>query len=411
MVLGVMQPPSRMWRTLIAAAVSLPMVLGVSACKTGNTAQKLATSTAPTLAGSTEGKCKPGNEASKSLVVEWPMGERAALEGRVARGLVAVRYRNCEMELITNCSVTGAYSYVGVTPKSENVKITNADELYAKIPIGAIRLEGQLARAGELNVDMIQVGRYETDSYRFAESDLSGRCEGATHVVTGLSVGAFVFYSGAGADIGLGVGVKGTGVEAGGGSTASKQVLNRDGDGLACVQDTEREGPPPGCGALLRVEVVPIDRPQPTTTASTTAVGKLTQTDDVAGVDLTTSALDKRIRLLGFTALSGYAVGAAGVLMVVFGLRMNTRYDSETIRSNEIGLPGSDDRAKLIAGYRNSLILVYGGLGGAVLGLSVGLITTIRGNKLRNERKTRLAGFQVTPTPEGGWFGGATWRF
>ena len=107
---------------------------------------------------------------------------------------------------------------------------SNADELYAKIPIGAVRLEGQLARAGELNVDMIQVGRHEAERFHFNQADLSGRCEGATHVVTGLSVGAFVFYSGAGADIGLSGSATGTGISAGAGSTASKEVLNRDGD-------------------------------------------------------------------------------------------------------------------------------------------------------------------------------------
>ena len=91
------------------------------------------------------------------------MGDRAALEGRIKQGLVAVRYRNCEMELISNCSVAGSYRYISVTPKSETVRITNADELYAKIPIGAVKLEGQLERDGALNVDMVLVGRHEAD--------------------------------------------------------------------------------------------------------------------------------------------------------------------------------------------------------------------------------------------------------
>jgi hypothetical protein len=422
-----MQSPSACWRGLVAVAVSLPMVLGVGACKSGNTAQRLADSTAPTLKGSTEGKCRPGNEASKSLVVEWPMGERAALEGRVQRGLVAVRYRNCEMELITNCSVTGTYSYVGVTPKSENVKITNADELYAKIPIGAVRLEGQLARAGELNVDMIQVGRHEADRYHFRETDLSGRCEGATHVVTGLSVGAFVFYSGSGADIGLGAGVKGTGIEAGVGSTASKSVLNRDGDPSACAAPARAQGfdedgaaiasptiagPPVGCGALLRVEVVPIDRPQPTPTASgTPTVTTITQTDKVAGENLTTDSLDRRIKALTFTALSGYLIGASGVLLFVFGIRTNVGYSGDNNNTSVIGAAGSDDRSKYVSRYNTSLGMIYGGLGGVALGFTLGLLTTIRLNKLRNERRTRLAGVEVAPIPGGGAFAGATWRF
>lgn len=387
----------------------MPMILGVTACKSGNAAQKLAQSTAPTLEGST-GKCKPGNEASKSLVVEWPMGDRAALEGRVKSTLVAVRYRNCEMELISNCSVQGNYRFISVTPKSENVKITNADELYAKIPIGAVNLEGKLARDGQLNVDMVLVGRHESSRFRFQTSDLDGRCEGATHVVTGISVGAFVFYSGAGADIGVGVDVKGTGVGAGVGSSASRELLSRDGDLAACIQTDDESGPPPGCGSLLQVEVVPIDRPEMTTSTSATPIGKLTDTNQVAGEDLATDKLDRQIKVMAFTALSGYAVGAAGVLLVVFGLRINNGYN-EDASYDLVGGAGSPERDKFVSRFNASRGMLYGGIGGTVLGLGIGLAATIRAKKLRNERSTRLAGVEVSPVPGGGMFFGSAWRF
>ncbi len=397
-------------RGAVAALLCMPMTLGGLACKGGNAAQRLAQSTAPTLEGST-GKCKPGGEASKSLVVEWPMGDRAALEGRVKDRLVAVRYRNCEMEMITNCSVQGSYRFISVTPKSENVKITNADELYAKIPIGAVKLEGKLARDGELNVDMVLVGRHEADRFRFQQSDLEGRCEGATHVVTGLSVGAFVFYSGAGADIGVGADVKGTGVEVGTGSTASRELLSRDGDLAACVQTDDVTGAPPGCGALLQVEVVPIDRPEPTTTSSTgTGAIGLTNTTAVAGEDLSTDKLDRQIKVMAFTALSGYAVGVAGVLTTVFGIRIASTYTSAA-SGDLIGQADSATRDKYISRFTASQIMLYGGLGGAALGLGIGLWASLRTNKLRNERSTRLAGVDVSPVHGGGLFVGTAWRF
>lgn len=387
------------------------MVLGVSACKSGNTAQKLANSTAPTLEGST-GKCKPGGESEKSLVVEWPMGDRASLEGKVQDRLVAVRYRNCEMELINNCSVAGSYRYISVTPKSETIRITNADELYAKIPIGAVKLEGKLERDGALNVDMVLIGRHESDRFRFQTSDLDGRCDGATHIVTGLSVGAFVFYSGAAADVGVGVGVKGTGVEAGVGSSASSELLSRDGDLSACVLPTGADaivGPPPGCGALLQVEVVPIDRPEVAATTSSSTIGQLTDTTSVKGENLTTDTLDRRIKVATIAALSGYAVGAAGVVVGLLGVRKNSSY-SEDATSTTFGPAGSDERAKYISGYNLSLGMLYGGIGGAVLGFGVGLFASIRGKKLRNERSTRLAGVEVAPIPGGGMVG-ASWSF
>ena len=410
----------QLWRPLVASVVSLPMILGVAACKGGNAAQRLANSTAPTLESVPEGKCKPGSGASKPLVVEWPMAERAALEGKAKQSLVAVRYRNCEMEVINTCSVAGDYAFTSVTPKSENIRITNADELYAKIPVGAVKLEGKLARDGQLNVDMVLVGRYEADRYRFSEVDLNGRCEGATHVVTGMSVGAFEFYSGAGADIGISGGAKGTGIEAGAGSKAHRELLNRDGDPKACgspsqeveigVEEGEeaKAAPPPGCGALIRVEVVPIDFPQPTTTSSSGTVTNLTETNAIAGENMTTGELDRRIKTMAFVALSSYAIATAGVLTFVFGLRINSGYSSE---ATDIGMAGSDERLKYISRYKTSLGMVYGGIGGAVIGIAAGLGSTIHINKLRNERSTRLAGFGISPLPGGGVFAGAAIRF
>ncbi|MFO7567920.1 MAG: hypothetical protein R6X02_35090 [Enhygromyxa sp.] len=399
----------RVLRSSLALLLSLPMVIGTTACKSGNTAQRLAETTAPTLEGST-GKCKPGGEASKSLVVEWPMGDRAALEGRVKERLVAVRYRNCEMELITNCSVQGNYRYISVTPKSENVRITNADELYARIPIGAVKLEGQLARAGELNVDMVLVGRHEASAFRFQVDDLDGRCEGATHVVTGLSVGAFVFYSGAGANIGIAGGVKGTGVEAGAGSTADRQMLSRDGSIEACYgPPTEDGGPPPGCAALLQVEVVPIDRPEVQASSSNTKMGQLTDTTAVAGENLTTDKLDKQIRATAFVTLSGYVIAATGIALGVVGLRLNGTYKADTA-GNEVGIAGTEERAKYVSRFTLSQGFMYGGLAGAVVGLGLGLWGSVRVKKLRNERSTRLAGIELVPSREG-LFLGAQWRF
>ena len=406
---------SRIWHRLVAVGVALPMTLGVAACKTGNAAQKLADSTAPTLEGST-GKCKPGNEGSKSLIVEWPMGDRAALESRVRQGLVAVRYRNCEMELITTCTVAGSYAYTGVTPKSETIKITNADELYAKIPIGAVKLEGKLERDGQLNVDMTLVGRHEADRLYFKQADLSGRCEGATHVVVGLSVGAFEFYSGAGADIGIGGGVKQTEVAAGAGSSATKEILNRDGDPSACAlppataEDGSVIGPPPGCAAGLGVEVVPIDRPEVQATTSSSTVGKLTDTTDVAGENLATNTLDQRIKVMTWLGITGYLAAISGGVVFYLGAARLGGYDENT-SSTDKGEAGSGERDVFISRYTTGQAMFYGGIAGFVVGAGLGLWATVRGKKLRNERTTRLAGVGVSPLPGGGAIAGARWRF
>lgn len=233
-------------------------MLASSACKPGaNAASQIAP--APTMETAGQARCGVHNSTEKPLVVEWPASERGALEARAQRGLVAVRYSGCEMEVLTTCTVDVPYDYLAITPKSESVKIRELDELYATLPVGAVSLESKLDRAGELNVDMKVVGRYESPRVHFDNRDLNGRCEDATHVITGLTTGAFEFYTGASAEIGVGVDVAGS---AGGGASSSsdKEVLNIDGEMEACDGASNADtSPPERCGAVLRVEVVPIE--------------------------------------------------------------------------------------------------------------------------------------------------------
>ncbi len=41
----------------------------------------------------------------------------------------------------------GGYTYTAVTTKTDTIRISNEDELYAAMPIGAVRFEGKLRKA------------------------------------------------------------------------------------------------------------------------------------------------------------------------------------------------------------------------------------------------------------------------
>jgi len=128
------------------------------------------------------------------LIVEWPSADRLTLEARVRKGVVPVRYAGCEMELLEQCSLAGQYAYPALNKQKESLTLRTVDDLYAKLPLGAASLEGQLKSAGELGLAMTMVGRYEwSGSPPFA--DLQGNCEKATHVISALVVGTFDFYA------------------------------------------------------------------------------------------------------------------------------------------------------------------------------------------------------------------------
>lgn len=208
--------------------------------------------------GKQQTKCHVAASVEDPLIVEWPDAERGRLESLARRGPIAVRYQGCEMRLLPQCkSPLGAYRYAPITRKTSTIVIKNEDELYANLPVGAVKLEGKLKTAGSLEVGMVLVGRYETDVGEASKRGFEGDCAGATHVVSALSVGAFTFSAGAGATVGGGVGALGVG--AGGSSAAHKEVLSQDGEMTACrTQEPGATSPPSNCGALLRMELVPL---------------------------------------------------------------------------------------------------------------------------------------------------------
>jgi hypothetical protein len=227
---------------------------GLAAC----TPNLAATAHAPELDRPGETKCGVKKSQSEPLVVEWPSAARAKLEALSRTGVVAVRYQGCEMEVLASCNAPGKYGYTAITPKHDHVAIKNEDDLYAAIPLGAARLEGKLESAGELDVDMAIVGRYASDRAVVRADELQGPdCSKATHVVSALEVGAFDFYAGAGTAVGATATALGAG--GGGSAKASKELLNSDGRMKGCDSASTSDGKPPeGCGAILRLEVVPL---------------------------------------------------------------------------------------------------------------------------------------------------------
>jgi hypothetical protein len=226
----------------------------------GNIASHLATP--PKYEPTDQAKCGVRKSADHPLIVEWPSADRATLEAKAQAGLVAVRYVGCEMEVLHRCKLPGKYGYTAITPKHDAVTIKDSDELYANMPVGAAKLEGTLEKSGQLQVSMTIVGRYEADRASFTPEQLDGAdCERATHVVSGMTTGAFELSAGGSATVGGGASAFGAG--AGGKSTASRETLERDGHEEKCEAGSARAGEPPdGCGAVLRLDLVPLEAPK-----------------------------------------------------------------------------------------------------------------------------------------------------
>jgi hypothetical protein len=206
-----------------------------------------------------QGKCSVRHSQSNPLIVEWPAADRGSLEMRLRKGTAVVRYEGCRMEVLRRCSVPGSsYAYGGFTRKTEQVRMRDADELYANLPVGAARFEAKLQSAEALTVAMTMVGMYESDRDAVGLDEVTGECEGATHIVSGVQVGAYEFFAERSAQVGGSAGLA-SGPAIGGASGAERETLTRDGELQRCEGATADDTvPPEGCGALLRLEVVPL---------------------------------------------------------------------------------------------------------------------------------------------------------
>jgi len=239
----------------VLAAALAAVALLAGACGGGNAASQLVKT--PDFQPKGQTKCGVEKSQSKPLIVEWPSPDRLELENKVAEGLVVVRYVGCEMTVLDRCSVPAMYRYHGATRYQDKVEMKDADDLYANLPVGAAKLEGKLQRSGRLTVDMNLVGRYEAERPSVRAEELQGACDGATHFVYGVTVGAFDFYAGGQADVGGSAGIGNLG--AGAHSQSERESLTKAGDTAACEKATPADKAPPAqCGALLRLEVVPL---------------------------------------------------------------------------------------------------------------------------------------------------------
>jgi hypothetical protein len=216
----------------------------------------------PTFSQFGAGTCKASTGATRPLVIEWPSTDRASLEASSHRGVVVVKVSPCDIEVL-RCRAPGGYAYTPITPKSERLKINNDDDLYANLPVGAAKLSAKLQSTGRMDVDMTIVGELAADHPDVRRDELTGGdCESATHVIVGMTLGAFEFSASgaktqtASAEV----------VIAGGGAShnASREVLARDGETSSCNAGSSADkAPPQSCGGTLRIEVASIQAAAP----------------------------------------------------------------------------------------------------------------------------------------------------
>lgn len=234
--------------------------------------------------------CKVAKDPMNPLIVEWPGTEHTNLQTSSRRGLVVVSYAGCTLKVLPACEVPGEYERITVTPSRDKLSIGSESDLYAQLPLGAASLRGELKQGANLELDYISVGQLVAKSSPVSKS---GACEGATHYVRTMTVGAFSLDSAAKGSASAGVDVAGI---AGGGGQRRENVRNLRSTGSiqACAENPED----PSCSAVLKLGLVPL---------STSRSGQVLKSEGFGGVGAIAE-----VPTVQFFDASGVA-GAAGL--------------------------------------------------------------------------------------------------
>ena len=200
-------------------------------------------------------RCNVHASQERPFVTEWPATERSRLEGKMASGLVAVSYSGCEMQVLDRCRADGSYHYVRTSVATDGFNITNDDDLYAKLPLGAVSLEGELKRAGKLSLKYAVVGQYEAADVDPTHAKLVGDCARATHLITGYAVGAFSLTSGSSDSVHGGVSIP---IAGAGAKVAQSQEVIRSSGSLDACKGGGASGPPDGCQTPIQLFLAPL---------------------------------------------------------------------------------------------------------------------------------------------------------
>jgi transposase len=203
-----------------------------------------------------QARCRLAANQENPLVTEWPASEKANLEARLREGSVVVSYSGCTLRMLPRCRVRGGYQWRRTTISTDTIEIRNADELFAKLPIGAVSLEGELQRSGRLAVQTTIAGQLQLAGFDPTGIPKGGECEGATHVLGALSVGAFKLRSGgtakAGAQASFSV------IASARGASESEEMIMREAGAPARCELATEAAAHPDCASPVQMFLQPL---------------------------------------------------------------------------------------------------------------------------------------------------------
>ncbi|MEX1368281.1 MAG: SUMF1/EgtB/PvdO family nonheme iron enzyme [Nannocystaceae bacterium] len=247
------------------ARLGFALVLLVIACRPPASSADRADELVEIFGGNRTQACKYVSSLSRPYVVGWDELKLNDLQRAIEGGQpLAVRQDGCELEPLLGCTVpNGRYRFEAASmTEQQTIELRSAAEAYTQLQLGAVGLEGHFDTYDRLEVVRALGGTWEVTGHGdfFADELTGSRCQGATHVVYGVDIGAYEVRGMKGTRGGgsVGAGVAGARGTVGSGASGSRQELSRKGDPATCRRSSWGGEPIDSCQTPLRLTLHPL---------------------------------------------------------------------------------------------------------------------------------------------------------
>jgi len=224
-------------RLVVGVGVALGLSGAVSACGSHNLASAVRPADPSSNSALGEGTC-----SSEPFTLDMGAKEVADLQ-RAMRNGIAIVAQDCAkgtFKILTNCSANGSYVYNGSTLDAETKSFTNADDLKASFtsPAFVASASADLKSGVSLAIQYTAAGTSDAPA-GIRKSDLKGSCDGATHFIQSVLIGAYETKKTTSADVSGGGHVMGQG--ASGASSSAENASTKRGNQGACAGATQAD--------------------------------------------------------------------------------------------------------------------------------------------------------------------------
>lgn len=168
------------------------------------------------------------------------------------------RYDCKSLKLLERCKLVADFAYVGTALRDKIVRIEDADQAAAQLPLSSASLRASIASGRKVDLALAEVGSKSASFELVVRTALKGDrpqdCEGATHFVHKVDVGAFAISQSATGEVTTAAQV--FTASASGESRSGKSSSRSEGKLESCRKASESDtSAPDNCGVPLRAHL------------------------------------------------------------------------------------------------------------------------------------------------------------